>query len=42
MEDNIDNVVIFCDLSAAFDTLDHAAIMNKLRIYGFSESSVEW
>ena len=34
--------VVFCDLSAAFDTLDHEDILAKMRIYVFTESSVAW
>ena len=42
LEKGIDSIVIFCDLSNAFDILSHATIINKLRVYGFSESSLEW
>ena len=42
LEDDVDSVVVFCDLSAAFDTLDHEAILQKLRVYGFTESSIAW
>ena len=42
MERGVDSAVVFCDLSAAFDTLDHEDILGKMKIYGFTEGSVEW
>ena len=42
MENNIYTCVVFCDLSNAFDTLPHETILAKLRVYGFTESSVNW
>ena len=42
LERGVDSIVIFCDLSNAFDTLSHETIVNKLRVYGFSEASLEW
>ena len=42
LENNIDSVVVFCDLSSAFDTLLHKNILGKLQVYGFTESSVKW
>jgi hypothetical protein len=33
---------IFMDLSKAFDTLDHSILLNKLRFYGLSSSSISW
>ena len=42
LEKGIDSIVIFCDLSNAFDTLSHETIINKLRVYGFTESSLVW
>ena len=42
LENRIDSVVVFCDLSSAFDTLSHKNILGKLRVYGFTESSVRW
>ena len=42
MEAGIDNIVIFCDLSNAFDLLSHKTIVDKLRIYGFTDATLEW
>ena len=42
MESGIDNIVIFCDLSNAFDLLSHKTIVDKLRIYGFTDATLEW
>ena len=42
MENNIDTCVVFSDLSNAFDTLPHETILAKLRVYGFTESSINW
>ena len=42
LEKGVDSAIVFCDLSAAFDTLDHEDILNKMKIYGFTEGSVAW
>ena len=34
--------VLFCDQSAAFDLCDHNLILQKLEIFGFESSSLEW
>ena len=34
--------MLLWDLSAAFDTLDHNIFIEKLRLYGFDESSLSW
>ena len=38
----IDNIVVFCDLSNAFDLLSHQTILDKLRVYGFTEATINW
>ena len=32
----------FLDLSKAFDTLDHNVMLNKLSLFGFNRSAVQW
>ena len=34
--------MVFLDLSKAFDTLDHAHLLQKLSRFGFTSSSVQW
>ena len=34
--------VAFLDLKKAFDTVDHASLLNKLARYGMSEKTVGW
>ena len=41
-EDDYDNVVVALDNSAAFDTVDHKILLQKLRLYGFHESAIKW
>ena len=33
---------VFLDLSAAFDLVDHSLLIQKLKMYGLSESALEW
>ena len=35
-------MVILYDLSAAFDTVSHEVLLEKLKVYGFDESSLKW
>ena len=43
---NIDNGyltgLVILDLSKAIDTLDHNAMLNKLSLFGFNRSAVQW
>ena len=41
-EDKELSAAILLDLSAAFDVVDHEILLKKLRIYNFSEESVQW
>ena len=34
--------VCLLDMSAAFDTVNHSLLLQKLRLYGFSQDSLEW
>ena len=34
--------VCFLDLSAAFDIVDHPLLLQKLGLYGFTDSSIHW
>ena len=36
------SAVIMLDMSAAFDVVDHPILLNKMRLYGFSECSLNW
>ena len=36
------SAALLLDLSAAFDVVDHMILLDKLRLYNFSETSVAW
>ena len=35
-------MIILYDLSAAFDTVSHDILLEKLKAYGFDDSSLRW
>ena len=42
IDDSLLNGVIFLDLKKAFDTMDHAILLGKLKLYGVSSQSLNW
>ena len=42
IDNNLLNGVIFLDLKKAFDTMDHAILLGKLKLYGVSSQSLNW
>ena len=41
--DNSKNpLVVFCDLSKAFDTLDHTILLKKMKSFGLSDKTIGW
>ena len=42
VDNNLLNDVIFLDLKKAFDTIDHAILLVKLKLYGVSSQSPNW
>ena len=41
-EENKCTLVVFIDLSKAFDTADHEIILSKLEIYGIKGNMLKW
>lgn len=41
-EDGTDNALLMMDLSAAFDTVPHGILMEKLKLYGVGERLMKW
>ena len=42
IDDSLLNGVIFLDLKKTFDTMDHAILLGKLKLYGVSSQSLNW
>ena len=42
LDNNANPLAVLCDLSKAFDTLDHSILLSKLKYYGFSEKVINW
>ena len=41
-EDGKESSLLMCDLSAAFDTVDHQLLIQKLKYYGLSDDCISW
>ena len=41
-DEGIDSTCVFLDCSAAFDTIQHSVLMEKLKLYGASAKSMAW
>ena len=39
---NCESCLLMCDLSAAFDTVPHQVLLDKLALYGLSEATIAW
>jgi len=42
LEDRKHTIAIFCDLSKAFDCVNHKISLNKLKMVGLGDAAVEW
>ena len=41
-ENGFDNSIILTDMSAAFDTVSHQVLLDKLKLYGLDQESLNW
>ena len=37
-----ESCLLMCDLGAAFDTVPHQVLLDKLALYGVSEEALQW
>ena len=42
LANNLGTIIIFLDMSAAFDTLNHRTLINRLVIIGFRDDALNW
>ena len=41
-ENGFDNSIILTDMSTAFDTVSHQVLLDKLKLYGLDQESLNW
>ena len=41
-EDGHESALLMCDLSSAFDTVNHSLLVEKLKLYGLSENAIKF
>ena len=41
-DEGVDSACVFLDCSAAFDTIQHSVLLDKLKLYGVGPKSMRW